>query len=79
VSGGVVFSKLSKLLNQEDALGAPCLQHFSALRSRALVGRKNAADMRDPSLLCHITVRYTQSSRRQALMLFRWLAADADG
>jgi hypothetical protein len=25
VSGGVVFSKLSKLLNQEDALGAPCL------------------------------------------------------
>jgi hypothetical protein len=24
VSGGVVFSKLSKLLNQEDALGAPC-------------------------------------------------------
>jgi hypothetical protein len=27
-SGGVVFSKLSKLLNQEDALGAPCLQRF---------------------------------------------------
>jgi hypothetical protein len=25
VSGGVVFSKLSKLLNQEDALSAPCL------------------------------------------------------
>jgi hypothetical protein len=24
----VVFSKLSKLLNQEDALGAPCLQRF---------------------------------------------------
>ena len=28
VSGGVVFSKLSKLLNQEDALSVPCLQHF---------------------------------------------------
>ena len=28
VSGGVVFSKLSKLLNQEDALSAPCLLHF---------------------------------------------------
>ena len=26
VSGGVVFSKLSKLLNQEDALSAPCLR-----------------------------------------------------
>jgi hypothetical protein len=25
VTGGVVFSKLSKLLNQEDALSAPCL------------------------------------------------------
>ena len=28
VSGDVVFSKLSKLLNQEDALSAPCLKHF---------------------------------------------------
>ena len=28
VSGGVVFSKLSRLLNQEDALSAPCLQRF---------------------------------------------------
>jgi hypothetical protein len=26
VSGGVIFSKLSKLLNQEDALSAPCLR-----------------------------------------------------
>jgi hypothetical protein len=32
VSGGVVFSKLSKLLNQEDALGAPWLQHFRNYR-----------------------------------------------
>ncbi len=28
VCGGVVFSKLSKLLNQEDALSVPCLKHF---------------------------------------------------
>ena len=28
VSGGVVSSKLSKLLNQENALSAPCLKHF---------------------------------------------------
>ena len=28
VTGGVVVSKLSKLLNQEDALSAPCLKHF---------------------------------------------------
>ena len=28
VSGGVVLPWLSKLLNQEDALSAPCLWHF---------------------------------------------------
>jgi hypothetical protein len=28
VTGDVVLSKLSKLLNQEDALSAPCLKHF---------------------------------------------------
>jgi len=32
--GGVVFPKLSKLLNQEDALSAPCLRVNSALRRR---------------------------------------------
>jgi hypothetical protein len=26
LSGGVVFSKLSKLLNQEDALSVPCFR-----------------------------------------------------
>jgi len=30
----VVFSKLSKLLNQEDALGAPCLQRFAITVAR---------------------------------------------
>ena len=59
-SGGVVFLELSKLLNQEDALGAPCLDTvILALRSRALVGRRDAADRRNPSLRCHITVCYT--------------------
>jgi hypothetical protein len=29
VSGGVVFSKLSKLLNQEDALSAPVYSTFA--------------------------------------------------
>jgi hypothetical protein len=33
-AGGVVFSKLSKLLNQEDALGAPCLQRFAITVAR---------------------------------------------
>ncbi len=38
-SAGVVFPKLSKLLHQEDALGAPCLDTvILALRRRALAG-----------------------------------------
>ena len=40
VSGGVVFLGLSKLLNQEDALGVPCLDTvILALRRRVLAGR----------------------------------------
>jgi hypothetical protein len=42
VSGGVVFPGLSKLLNQEDALGVPCLDTvIVALRRRTLAGRRN--------------------------------------
>jgi hypothetical protein len=60
VSGGVVFPGLSKRLNQEDALGVPCLDTvIVALRRRALAGRRNAADRRHPSLRCHLTVCYT--------------------
>ena len=60
VSGGVVFPELSKLLNQEDALGAPCLDTvIVALRRRALAGRRDAADRRHPSLRCHTTACYT--------------------
>jgi hypothetical protein len=37
VSGGMVFPGLSKLLNQEDALGAPCLDAvIPALRRRVV-------------------------------------------
>jgi hypothetical protein len=67
MSGGVVFPELSKLLNQEDALGAPCLETvILALRRRALAGRstasrdrRNAADRRNPLLRYHITACYT--------------------
>jgi hypothetical protein len=60
VSGGVVFLGLSKLLNQEDALGAPCLDTvILALRRSVLAGRWDAADRRHPSLRCHTTVGYT--------------------
>ncbi len=48
---GVVFSKLSKLLNQEDALSAPWLRDDFCSRRRALAGRRNAAERRKPSLL----------------------------
>jgi hypothetical protein len=41
VSGGVVFSKLSKLLNQEDALSAPCFKALSQLLWRD-EGRRRA-------------------------------------
>ena len=52
---GVLFPKLSKLLNQEDALSAPCSPPAPAGRSTASprhagAGR-NAADRLDPSLL----------------------------
>jgi hypothetical protein len=41
VSGGVVFPELSKLLHQEHALGAPCLDTvIVALRRRALAGSR---------------------------------------
>jgi hypothetical protein len=54
------LSGLSKLLHQEDALGAPCFDTvILALRRRALAGRRNAADRRNPSLRYHITACYT--------------------
>jgi hypothetical protein len=76
--GGVVFSKLSKLLHQEDALSAPCLDTvILALRRRVLAGRRNAADRRNPSLRKSHYGLLHRTSGRQALMLSRWRAADA--
>jgi hypothetical protein len=49
LSGRVAFPKLSKLLNQENALSAPCYAVNPALRRRALAGRTHAADKRNPS------------------------------
>jgi hypothetical protein len=48
LSGRVAFPKLSKLLNQENALSAPWDAVNPALRRRALAGRTHAADKRDP-------------------------------
>ena len=78
VSGGVVFPELSKLLHQEDALGAPCLDTvILALRRRALAGRKNAADRRQSvTSMSHYGLLH-RTSGWQALMLSRWWAADA--
>jgi hypothetical protein len=47
----VVFSKLSRLLNQENALSAPCLCCDFCSPQGAPEGRKNSADRREPSLL----------------------------
>jgi hypothetical protein len=57
VSGGVVFSKLSKLLNQEDALGAPCCLrgHFCSPQAPS----RGAGMLRTDVIrrfCCHITV-----------------------
>ena len=49
-SAVVLFPKLSKLLNQENALGAPCLHGDFLLSAVALAGRRNNADRRDPSV-----------------------------
>jgi hypothetical protein len=92
VSGGVVFPKLSKLLNQEDALGAPCLDTvIVALHRRVLAERSTASPTarrgrRDRQGCCGQASSVTSMSHYgllhrtsgcQALMLSRWWAADA--
>jgi len=78
LSGGVVFPELSKLLHQEDALGAPCLDTvILALRRRALAG---AGILRTGVVRYFgVTLRLATPDIRlaQALMLSRWWAADA--
>jgi hypothetical protein len=45
------FLKLSKLLNQENALGAPCLRgEICSPHATRSLGRTDDADKRNPSL-----------------------------
>jgi hypothetical protein len=67
VSGGVVFPELSKLLRQEDALGAPCLDTVVlALRRRALAGQRRTG-----------VIRYFDVTLRLATPDIRLASADA--
>ena len=85
LSGGVVFPKLSKLLSQENALGAPCLDTvIVALRRHTLAGAPRLAGT--GGILRTGVIRYFGVTLRlatpdirlaQALMLSRWWAADA--
>jgi len=57
---GVVFPKLSKLLNQEDALSVPCLHGgFCSPQTRP----RGAAGMLRKGVIrrCHMSVCYTQA------------------
>jgi hypothetical protein len=77
VSGGVVFPELSKLLNQEDALGAPCLDTvILALRRRALAGAEYRGQASSVTSVKNYGLLH-RTSGWQALMLSRWWAADA--
>jgi len=68
VRSGVAFPELSKLLNQEGALGAPCLRgDFCSPQARPR-GAQECYGKAYPLLLCHITVCDHRSSRWQALM-----------
>jgi hypothetical protein len=50
-SAVVLFPKLSKLLNQENALSAPCSPWHPRGALHGSRNRRNAADRLDPSLL----------------------------
>ena len=79
VSGGVVFPELSKLLRQEDALGAPCLDTQDSCSPQARP--RGTGGMLRTGVNRHfdITLRLATPDIRlaQALMLSRWWAADA--
>jgi hypothetical protein len=73
----VVFSKLSRVLNQEDALGAPCLGCDFCSPQGILAGHSNIADKRNASLDVTFVLGITESSRRHALMLSRQCTGNA--
>jgi hypothetical protein len=89
---GVLFPKLSKLLNQENALSVPCSPRAprGALHGwphgkpgRGGTGgaqrdRRNAANRLDPSLLMsHYCLLHPTHHAHKGLMSCRWLAAVA--
>jgi hypothetical protein len=76
LSGGVVFLELSKLLHQEDALGAPCLDTvILALRRRALAGAPRLAGT--GGILRTGVIRYFGVTLRLATPDIRLASADA--
>jgi hypothetical protein len=76
LSGVVAFPKLSKLLNQEDALSAPCLQHFRGKFCSPQAAPSRGAGMlrTGGTLQFDVTLPFwiTESSCSQAPMSPRW-------
>jgi hypothetical protein len=76
LSGVVAFPKLSKLLNQEDALSAPCLQHFRGKFCSPQAAPSRGAGMLRTGGTLHFDVTLpfwiTESSCSQAPMSPRW-------
>jgi hypothetical protein len=72
-----VFSELSKLLNQEDALSAPCFWRGFGSPHARLRGTQECCG--GVIRVFEVKLRFAtpKSSGWQALMLSRWLAADA--
>ena len=71
----VVSSKLSKVLNQEDALGAPCsgCDFCSSQAPSRGAGMLRTGAIRRFGLTFNVAT--PESLGRHALMLSRWLAA----
>jgi hypothetical protein len=77
---GVLFPKLSKLLNQEGALSAPCSPPAPSRGApRPAPRHAGAGGTGRKSVTSDVTLRFAtpHSSRRQALMSCRWQAAFA--
>jgi hypothetical protein len=71
-----VFSKLSKLLNQGDAPSAPCYNASYFCSPQAPRRAEECCGQTwSVALMSHYCLQSPKSSRRLALMLFRWLTA----
>jgi hypothetical protein len=75
----MVLSKLSKLLNQEDALSAPWLRGDLHSPQPPVAGRRKSAD--GVSVIFDVTypLAIPKSSRRQAVMLSRVVGGECTG